>query len=260
MGFVDDTSDSEAENTLIPAPTSDDEEAVAGKESSPFLPSPHRRYRHRHRYSIPRTPTSKNNDLLATTRLRRQGITESDEIWDELEDEAGTTNSPSSPYRTPQSQQHRRVSSARTTPLPSKRNSKVLFFDRPSNNNTTNNSSSNINQEVREEDNDINDPPPPTETTGLLARASTGRSYRSQRRRRSAPLLSIDTNPSRHRRRSEGSPQEAVGGWWKMGWWREGGGGGKGKGKGRSGDGGGDGGGAEGDDADPGGLKRFLPV
>ncbi|MCJ1436632.1 hypothetical protein MMC27_006012 [Xylographa pallens] len=55
--------------------------------------------------------------------------------------------------------------------------------------------------------------PPATETTGLLARSGTGRSYRVWRRRRSAPL------GDRERARLA---QEALGGWWKMRWWRNG--------------------------------------
>ena len=55
--------------------------------------------------------------------------------------------------------------------------------------------------------------PLPDETTGLLARSGTGRSYRVWRRRRSAPLGD---------RERAGLAQEALGGWWKMRWWRNG--------------------------------------
>ncbi|MCJ1397506.1 hypothetical protein MMC11_000699 [Xylographa trunciseda] len=53
---------------------------------------------------------------------------------------------------------------------------------------------------------------PPDETTGLLARSGTGRSYRDRRRRRSAPLGG---------REGARVAQEALGGWWKMRWWRD---------------------------------------
>ena len=198
MGFVDDESDSEAESALLDDYISD-EEAGIGKESSPFLLSHRQRA---HRYSSPndpRTPTTKNNDLLAFTRLRRQGITESEEIWEELEDEGGDKLGDFSSFSPHHS---RRATSARTTPAASNRNSKVIFDDN--------------------EDDSI-----PTETTGLLAHSTTGRSYRDKRRRRSAPMLEIDQPQSR--RRSEGS-QEALGGWWKMKWWR----GSDSKGKGKS--------------------------
>lgn len=199
MGFVDDESDSEAESALLEDYVSD-EEADIGKEALPFLLS-RRQRAHRHSSpNDPRTPASKNSDLLAVTRLRRQGITESEEIWEELEEEGGDNLGSFSPV----SFHHdRRISSVRTTPLASNRNSKVLFDDNA-------------------------DAGSPTETTGLLARSSTGRSYRDRRRRRSAPLT--EDGPLQIRRRSEGN-QEALGGWWKMNWWQ----GGDSKGKGKSG-------------------------
>ena len=292
MGFVDDESDSSAETALLPPRSPDAESAISSKseggESSPFLPA-QRRYRHRTRFSTtttPRTPTSKNNDLLATTsRLRRAGPTESEEIWDELEDETfsppldrgGGTNSPSSPYYTPQQQQQQQQRRTFSTPQQSKRNSRVLFSNppsqstpdlHPSSNNPNPNPNPNPNTTSQNAD---TEDPPGEHTPLLLARSSTGRSYRAnQRRRRSAPMLSIDTESAArgggggHRRLSEGGSeraQEAVGGWWRMrrGWWggddrggdrggggREGGsrrggkrekGKGKGKGKGKEGKG-----------------------
>ncbi|CAD6586004.1 MAG: hypothetical protein ASARMPREDX12_002173 [Alectoria sarmentosa] len=80
MGFVDDDSDSEVEGNTLKS-QSDAEANVANGKESPF---------HHHRISSPndpRTPTTKNNDLLSITRLRRKGMTESEEIWDELEDD-----------------------------------------------------------------------------------------------------------------------------------------------------------------------------
>ena len=55
----------------------------------------------------------------------------------------------------------------------------------------------------------------PNESTALLERSNTGRSYRDRRRRRPMPLGESGT---RERRRS--GIQDALGGWWKMGWWR----------------------------------------
>ena len=197
MGFVDDESDSEVDSVLVEDYVTD-EEAAAGKESASFPSSRRQRPNEYSSPNNPRTPTTKNNDLLAVTRLRRKGITESEEIWEELEDEGADKMSefaPVSPYY------NHRVASARTTPATSHRNSKVLFS---------------------ENENGL----PSTETTGLLARSGTGRSYRDKRRRQSLPMLSIDT--AQIRRRSAGS-QEALGGWWKMKWWQ--GGDSKGKGK-----------------------------
>lgn len=62
--------------------------------------------------------------------------------------------------------------------------------------------------------------PAPDETTGLLARTGTGRSYRDRKRRKSAPIGGDGTQER---------AQDALGGWWKMKWWRD-------KGKGRDGD------------------------
>lgn len=78
MGFVDDESDAEAE-TGIASPI-EHMESVNGN-------------------AVPRTPTTKNNDLLSITRLRRKGMTESEEIWSELEDDTRST-SPISHRRT----------------------------------------------------------------------------------------------------------------------------------------------------------------
>lgn len=172
MGFVDDDSDSEAETDT--AGSNIDEEAAHGK-TSPFL-----NHRKTHRFSLPadpRTPTAKNNDLLSITRTRRPGITESEEIWDELEDDSLADLSPHS----------LRWDSSRSTPLLRPKSAADARDDGP------------------------------TESTALLARSSTGRSYRDHRRRRSAPALDLG---ERERRRRSASSQEALGGWWKMKWWK----------------------------------------
>ena len=181
MGFVDDDSDSEAEaNTLI-SPV-DEEVALpngSGKES-PFLH--HRGSRPVSWPHRPRTPTIVDNDLLRARRLRRPGITESEEIWEELEDDTLTELSPFS---------QRRSSSAQTTP----------YFKPPM---------SNGNGNVTDE---------PNESSPLLAKSGTGRSYRDKRRRRSAPMLETQIQ-ERERRRKSVESQEAVGGWLKMKrWW-----------------------------------------
>ncbi|KAL9070718.1 MAG: hypothetical protein Q9161_004651 [Pseudevernia consocians] len=102
MGFVDDDSDSEAKGkTLISQ--ADEEANPADGKGSPFRS--HRNSHHICSPDDPRTPTTNNNDLLSITRLRRKGITESEEIWEELEDDALAELSPFS----------RRKSSARST-------------------------------------------------------------------------------------------------------------------------------------------------
>ena len=64
----------------------------------------------------------------------------------------------------------------------------------------------------------------------LRKRASSfGRNYRdnslSTSRRSSMPILERDRDRERRRQRSKAQsrgPQEALGGWWKMKWWRDG--------------------------------------
>lgn len=156
MGFVDDDSDLEAEDNTIESQADEEAGLTDGKES------PFRNHRKSHRLSSPndpRTPTTKNNDLLSITRLRRKGITESEEIWEELEDDAIAELSPFS----------RRKSSAQST------------------------SSSKL-QSRRNPEDEI-----PDESTALLAKPGAGRSYRDRRRRRSTPKLETQERERRRR-------------------------------------------------------------
>lgn len=170
MGFVDDDSDSEAEGNPLRAPAKAKMNLADGKELS-F---------HNHRILSPddlRTPTTRNDHVLSITRLRRKGITESEEIWEELEDDALADLSPSS----------RRRSSAWSNP------SRLYSQGDPT--------GENIN-----------------ESTALLARSTTGRSYRDRRRRRSMPVSEIQ---ERERGRTSTLSSEALGNWWTLGsWWR----------------------------------------
>lgn len=170
MGFVDDDSDSEAEGNPLKAQAKAKMNLANSKESSfqdNRILSP----------DDPRTPTTRNDHLLSITRLRRKGITESEEIWEELEDDALADLSPSS----------RRRSSAWSN------TSRLYFQGDPM-------------------DENIN------ESTALLARSTTGRSYRDRRRRRSMPVSEIQ---ERERGRRSTLSQEPLGSWWKMGnWWR----------------------------------------
>ncbi|MCJ1408289.1 hypothetical protein MMC19_002363 [Ptychographa xylographoides] len=194
MGFI--PSDSESDSEEAPNP---DEESQLITKRSPSLPTKFGNgYRNGKRISFsnsmkrphrisstPITPSNAaNDDLFISTRARRStmAVAEADEIWEELEEERPTPVS--SPFR-------QRVSSARSTPM-------LGIGGRPS-------SARSHQGEMAAAD----------ETTGLLARAATGRSYRDRRRPRSAPL----TVPPVERRRTEDA-QEALGGWWKMRWWR----------------------------------------
>ena len=88
MGFVDDDSESEAESNPLSTRAHEEVDLVNSKESL---------FHNRRTLSLndPRTPEIKNNDPLSTTHLRRKAITESEEIWEELEDDALVDLSPS---------------------------------------------------------------------------------------------------------------------------------------------------------------------
>ena len=144
MGFVDDESDIEAEDGMPIYDT--DEEAHPGNNKE----SPHLKYAGR--ISSPtsiRTPITRKDDLLNITRLRRKGITETEEIWEELEDESIGEMSPF----------ERRRSSVWSVPPPKSAPGRT-GLDRS-----------------------------PTEATSLLARSGTGRSYVDKRRRHSTQYV-----------------------------------------------------------------------
>ena len=112
MGFIDDDSESEAESNPLSA-RAHAEVNLANSKESPF---------HNHRtlsLHDPLTPENKNHDLSSITRLRRNGITESEEIWEELEDDALVELSPSS----------RRRGSAPSNPLTSRLRGNLLDED-----------------------------------------------------------------------------------------------------------------------------------
>lgn len=164
-----------------------DEEAEIGKELKLFTPSS---YRFRSYTNEPRTPTNRNSNP-PNPRLRRKTVTESQEIWEELED-ASPLNLPQSPWSPPQT----RSASLQTTPSkpPARRNA--------SNVDTTGGGLA-LDDEIPDED------------TPLLGHSGTGRTYRDRRRRRSAPQMG-----PRDRDGIE-EAQAATGGWWKMAWWND---------------------------------------
>ncbi|KAL8850238.1 MAG: hypothetical protein Q9221_004837 [Calogaya cf. arnoldii] len=173
MGFIDSESDTEASSPLFP--THDDEEALHAKGNG-SLPSPP--------LANVKTPTATTENELRSThsRARKRGMTETEEILEELEDDTLTELFSPSPFS------HHRRTSARSTPS----KARVATTD---------------------DDGQLAD----DETTALLGRTGTERSYRDRRRRRrSEPSVS----GSGRRRGSRRGSQEALGGWWKMGWWR----------------------------------------
>ena len=99
MGFVDSPISSSLSPTLQPSSGSDEEHALLGSSHSFFG-------RTNSALKDPDTPTAKESDRIVVSRLRRKGITESQEIWEELED---SSLPPLSPFS------YRRVSS-RSTP------------------------------------------------------------------------------------------------------------------------------------------------
>ena len=117
MGFVNDSETSDVENaTEDPEP---DVEEASLDGNNPYLFSPNHK-RKPSSTTDPRTPTTRNNDLLAVTRLRRRGITESEEIWEELEDDTVDELSPFG---------HRRHSAMST---PAKNTPRIGTDDNPS--------------------------------------------------------------------------------------------------------------------------------
>jgi len=96
MGFVDDDSDCEAEANTLTSEAAEEAQFANGKGSPTS-------YHKSNGASLPTDlpmPTTKNNDLLNITRLRRKGSTESEEIWEELEDDTLAELSPFSRRRT----------------------------------------------------------------------------------------------------------------------------------------------------------------
>lgn len=208
MGFVDTESES---SSLLPTSTEDegdnggdgydDEGSAMGKES-PYLVDTFNQERPRSQSNDPRTPTTRNNDLLSVTRLRRKAVTESQEIWEELED-ASPLSLPPSPW----SRRPTRSTSVRSTPSrpPIQRHGSTTSADE-----------GHADDEIADEE------------TALLGRSGTGRTYRDRRRRVSAPLLGREGGGRKD------DAQGATGGWWRMGWWGRDGG--KGNGDGGAGD------------------------
>ena len=200
MGFVDTESSS---SSLLPTSTEDenetgegyedDEESKIGKASPFFKTTFKNQNRHRSQSNDTRTPTTRNNDLLSATRPRRKTVTESQEIWEELED-ALPLPLPLSPWSLPP----RRSTSIRSTP------------SRP----PVSRSGLSANAEEGNADTGDADDEIPDEETTLLGRSCTGRTYRDRRRRRSAPMLGGEEGA-----RGGEAQQAATGGWWRMGWW-----------------------------------------
>lgn len=164
--------DDPGSNPPTPTTGSDEETALSpnGRISPTIYSRPHRRSTSLN-ISYPRTPIS-----------ARKGITESEEIWGELEDD---TVSPLAPF-------HQRRASSKSA-LSQDRKPRLQSGDRAHS---------------------------PSESTALLARTGTGRSYRD-RRRRSTPGLNLGGAGNGSDGRRHSGQQEAVGGWWKMKWWRE---------------------------------------
>lgn len=164
-----------------------DDETEIGKELKFFTPSSHR---FRSYTNDPHTPINRNSNP-PNSRPRRKTVTESQEIWEELED-TSPLNLPQSPWSPPQT----RSASLQITPSkpPARRNASNV---------DTKGGALALDDEIPDED------------TPLLEHSGTGRTYRDRRRRRSAPQMG-----RRGGDESEGA-QAATGGWWKMAWWND---------------------------------------
>ncbi|KAL9585815.1 MAG: hypothetical protein Q9212_001293 [Teloschistes hypoglaucus] len=140
MGLVDESPiTSETEETSLLLDT-DEEAATQRPSSNGKFPTP-----------ILKTPTARDNNILSLTAPRRKSMTETEEILEELEDDTLTEL-----FSPTLQQQHRRRSSARSTP------SRSVGFQPES-----------PGEAVQQ----------PDERTALLARSGTGRSYQRRRRR-----------------------------------------------------------------------------
>ncbi|KAI9836938.1 MAG: hypothetical protein M1837_003170 [Sclerophora amabilis] len=209
LGLVDDTtstedsngseSDSDLQSPLI----NNDEEATLS-----FKP---RRLFSKNEETAPLTPTSKDDNVLRATRIRRKGMTEADEIWGELEDEDPHSHYGTAVPASPSVQyQHRRESSgAALSSLAVRRNA-------------------NFDQAVTTgETDDGEDTPLLHRSLGTPRRSATvhGSNGRQQGRRRSTHLTRTPSglrgrSSPRAPKGSDKSMQEALGGWWKMKWWK----------------------------------------
>ena len=155
MGFVANETESEVETEVAVSET-DEEASLASGERSLLLKHPSIYQHSSPTYTQSHKP---NIDTLSISRLRRHGITESEEIWEELEDDRISEISPL---------QHRKSSAPPTSPL----NLTVggNSIDRT-----------------------------PNESTALLSRAGTGRNYRDKERRRSTHLAEASQHRRRKR-------------------------------------------------------------
>ena len=185
MGFINDSPSSTTNTTNSPALSTITDEEILGSADGRPPPYHHPRKHSRHTsLSNPRTPTARNNGLLHSARHGRSSVTESEEIWEELEDD--TLSPLLSPF-------HQRRASARSTPS----------------------------RELQRPRSGAGAPASPSESTALLGRTDTGRSYRDRRRRQSAPHLESLRRPQAQGRRRASVQQDALGGWWNMRWWRK---------------------------------------
>ncbi|QSZ34830.1 hypothetical protein DSL72_007689 [Monilinia vaccinii-corymbosi] len=164
LGLVEDTDDSSESYTA-------DEEAAIGAEHQALL------------NGEPMTPTTKLDTIIGATRHVRKAvrISEVDEIWGELDDDANSIHTRANRPRPPKPNSAPAVSRSST------------YFEE---------AGSSI----------------PDEHTSLLHRqASSSR----RRRRRSTGFPGFMARPTPRKKRSTRSDsQDATGGWWKMKWWK----------------------------------------
>lgn len=182
---------------MVVTPLLSEDAEIASKETSPLL------------HSISRSPTFqintpsslKDSGLLKIPRIRHRPTKDiGEDIWDELHD---TELNPSS-----KSPLH-----AQFAPSPPSRSRAQSLSSAAKFDSTYQRDSPGV----------LDSPSLSTEETPLLHRSSTGRSYRDTRRRRSMPVspLDLQSHRERERRRRSVSSQEALGGWWKMQWWKD---------------------------------------
>ena len=231
MGFLSDTTDSSPQSPTLSSTIDDEESRLLPRKSSPNFDSPangRQQYLSYHTLhsntSTPsptrfRTPTMRNNELLSGTRRSRAfTFAEANDIWADILD------------NTPTPTHHHRKCSTRSTPSK---------FDQPTCRPRP------VSEALTESDIPSKAQPPGQDFNedrlskdGKRA-SSFGHKHRDNSfngvRRSSIPIVDSERNRDRPRQRSRSGklqpkqPQEALGGWWKMKWWRNGEGKGKAK-------------------------------
>ncbi|KAI9750960.1 MAG: hypothetical protein M4579_006240 [Chaenotheca gracillima] len=231
LGFVDDTtSTDDSGNRGSETPLLYDDDSSADEEALlEGKPDHSSQYGAGDSYA-PLTPTSKYDNVLRATRVRRRVMTEADEIWEELEDENPSPIIPSA--STPQGQlPHRRVASSNAA-LSTPHLQRSVRYDWPSpspdgRSQTPAETTPLLSQRHRTPSS--RSTPPPRRSVTFHGQRLRGPGDREPKRRMTSlsnPFASSSSNAAREQdddgeeEDTEHDSQDANGGWWKMDWWK----------------------------------------